>query len=223
MDDIDSDIITAMNSLNMGRASTDVKKLKQGLLEHGQYSTASFNAVISNIKAGKKDWDTITIDMVLTAFNNKVAAFSVDCVYCRGGGWLKVILLIGRYNDRERTWLFNYIEPEKHLQFLRDNHTFKASAAMLPCVCENGTNRNIKFQQEWMSEEQRNFTLCRSIRFKGDEDAASGYEDYMQEQTIKKINMLKEGIDYQIKQVNTYPSIPELQQELVKSMEDIQN
>ena len=214
MDTIEDDITRAMNDLNMGRGQAPRKELKQGLLESGEYNSVLFAAVIDHIKATKTDYDRISPLDVLDAYNKRLSSQIVSCDYCRGGGWLKVILLKGMHDGRERIWVYNFRDSVKHMRYIKANPTFKAHAAVLPCTCENGSCRNVKNKRDWFSVDMRGLILQRSIRFKGDADAASSYEDYYQDKTVDLIN----GKIQTIKDIKEYPDIPALQKLLMNTL-----
>lgn len=216
---IEDDITNCMNDLKLGMTGTNRTTLRIALLANGTYNPATLSDVTSHLKANRGKWDTITVSTVVDAYNRKVNAVSVDCEYCRGGGWLKVILLEGVHRGYEKTWIFNYRDQDKQLRYLKTNDSFKARAAILPCTCGNGSNRNIKNKREWLSDDMRVLALSRSIRYTGNSDNSKAYEDYYQQQTIDQIN----GKIDRIKDIEDYlkesPSVQDLQNKLKQAME----
>ena len=146
----------------------------------------------------------------------------IECDYCRRTGWLKVILISGRYASGAKVWMFNFNVQDGHLKFLNKNRTFRASAHQMPCVCENGGAKNTILEHEWLKPEHRSKVLQRSVKYShSSEDENEAYEDYMLEQTVYKINKIREGIDYQIKPIHEYPNVEELQNQLRTTLEEI--
>lgn len=149
----------------------------------------------------------------------------IECDYCRRTGWLKVIYLSGRYAGKAKIWMFNFNIQEKHLKFLKSNKNFTASSHQVPCVCENGSDKNQILGQEWLKPEQRNMALQRSVKYAIDENGTSGedeaYEDYMIERTVHKLNQIKKGIDYHIKPIHEFPSVEVLQKQLQETLKAV--
>ena len=134
----------------------------------------------------------------------------VNCIYCRMSGWLKVIRLDGMHNGREVSWVFDYNNQDRYWEFLAKNSTFQAYGAVVPCACDNGSQHNklgVNKDREWISMDRRNEMIAKSIRFSGDEEAASAYEDYFQSETAKALNAHIAGKMHRIRDISEYPKM----------------
>jgi hypothetical protein len=219
MDNMEDDITRAMNDLNMGRGQAHKAQLKQILQADGEYNAAALDAVVVQIKANKRDWDTITIDMLAGAYQKKVARSVVhSCALCRGGGWLKAVLIEGRWNGRDQTYVWNYWNSEKYFKFVQFNPQFVPREAIMPCRCENGERHNHKNGHQWLQDEQRDKYSGYAIHYQGEEDVASATEDYYRAELIIKINEVRKGNQYDARKIASYPDIAALQQRLMTTL-----
>lgn len=213
---LDDAITRACNYLGIIANRDGLKNLKAGLMGiNGGADVDSFNRLIDDLKAQKGPYDRFSVDDILTAYETKIMRLEgVKCDFCKGGGWLKVILIEGRHNGIDKTYVWHYWQPERYWRFIQHNKTFKARQAVLPCYCDNGSRHNSINGFPWLTDEQRAKFSARAIVYQGQE--ASAAEDYYQAETIKAINA---GGNYIIKKLSDYPDINTLKQQLKEILE----
>ena len=216
-------LIKALNDLGLGSFPKAVAELKTGIMSDDGINTDILTKSVQAVKAVSTDYKRATIPQLVELYNKKVMAFSVSnmtCVHCHNSGWLKPILIEGKYREYIKTYQVNYHNPDKAFKFVKANPSFRAFAGLLPCVCDIGTTHNVKFDKEWMTQEQRNRATAYCAKYQGED--ADCIEDYYQGELIRCLNLAAEGKEHTSRKLSEYPqSIEALQQLLMKTLGEI--
>jgi hypothetical protein len=218
----DNEIIKGMNALDMQTGHKGQAEIKAAICMNG-FNVAAFRSVVRSLSAGKDKWTTIKASDLIQAYENKVEAtqsVSIGCQYCHSSGWLKPVLIEGKYLGYTKVYQVNFYKPEKSFKFVAANPSFLAFAGLLPCVCENGTPHNTKFDQEWMTMEQRQRATGYSVHIGG--EAGPAGEDYYQGELIRCLNLAASGQEYKSRQLKDWPQdIEEIKKQLVKALSEV--
>jgi len=202
----EDDIITqGMNTLEMKTGFKGQAEIKAACCLYG-FNVAAFKSVVRSLNASRDKWKGVTAADLIQAYENKIEAtqsVSVGCQHCHTSGWLKPVLIEGKYRGYTKVYIVNYYQPQKYFAFVKANPSFRAFAGLLPCVCENGNNHNTKFDQEWMSIEGRQKCTGFSVHIGG--EAGQAGEDYYQGELIRCLNLAAEGKEHKSKQLKDWP------------------
>ena len=180
-----------------------------------------FMRAISKVK-NVHESDKRPLTVILTAcYEDEMSRYmSTDCDYCRGCGYVKLIQLCGYHNNKEKSWVFNFKKDKKQNEFLKANKTFTAQVMKYPCSCENGNQRNSKFDGDWIKPEiRRDLPGKAYIALFGSEVEMEDEENYINYQMMNRINGFKYGLDLPVYGVDRNKSIDSLKIEFRKSME----
>ena len=220
--EIQAGITATLNELNLGAGQKGFADLRAGICELG-FDVDALRAVTRHLKATKTDWEHITVQNVIDAYSAKVTVSdrtNSNCDHCHGCGWLKPVLIEGKYHGYTKTFIVNYFNPGKYFKFVKANQTFRAFAGLLPCSCDNGTAHNHRFSDPWLSDSQR--AKVTGFCVKGQGADADDIEDYYQGELIRCLNLAAEGKEYTSRKLKEYPqSIEELQQLLMKTLGEV--
>lgn len=218
----DDIIIQGMNTLEMKTGHKGMGEIKAACCLYG-FNPAAFKSVIRALNASRDKWHDVTASQLIDAYENKVEAtqsVSVGCQYCHSSGWLKPVLIEGKYRGYTKVYQVNYLHSKKAFAFVQANPSFLAFAGLLPCVCENGTPHNTKFDQEWMTIEQRQRATGYSVHMGG--EAGPSGEDYCQGELIRCLNLAAAGKKYTPKKLKDWPQdIEVIKKMLIKSLGEI--
>ena len=220
--EIDNAITASLNELNLGAGQKQFADLRAGICENG-FDVDALRSVTRHLKATKTDWEQITVQNVIDAYEAKVVVSersNSHCDYCHASGWLKPVLIEGKYNDYMKTYIVNYYNPDKYFKFVKANPSFRAFAGLLPCSCDNGKAHNTKFGQQWVTEDQLNRATAYSVKFAG--DSGIDPEDYYQGELIRCLNLAAQGLEHKSRKLKEYPQdIKVLQELLIKTLGEV--
>jgi len=135
------------------------------------------------------------------------------CASCHSTGLLKVVMVIGKHNGHEKTWLWNYHQPQKKWPFFQKNKNFQAYERQLPCSCEKGTWINTRgdSEREWIQPEIRNRVLGCSIKY-----TQQDVEYYYMNEVCHMLNEHFAGRYHKFRELNEYPPIKDLVQRMTE-------
>jgi hypothetical protein len=215
--------INLLDCPNLGRPKM-AELVNRLNMNRGGFDEMLFRRVASSLKATKADFTRFkAIDLIEAYENHLGRSESTKCGKCHSSGFVKVILLDTQVRGWEKTFIYNWRDPKPHNNFIknqkRNNIYFKARQAILPCTCENGTNKNTKNEQVWLSDEIRQRAFARAVSFQDDNsDETTAHEDYYQDQYCIKINKYNQGVGYEIKAIQDHPTIEEMKRNLTKEL-----
>jgi len=216
-------LIQALNDLKLGSMPKAVAELKAGISSDEGINVDLLSKSVQSIKATLTAYSKQSIAQLVELYNKKLMAFRVSnmsCQHCHSSGWLKPVLIEGKYQDYMKTYQVNYYNTEKYFKFVQDNPSFRAFAGLLPCACDIGATHNHKFDQEWMTQEQRNRATGFCVKYQGED--ANDPEDYYQGELIRCLNMAAQGLPYESRKLKEYPQdIKDLQKLLIKTLGEV--
>ncbi len=213
-------LIQALNDLKLGSMPRAVSELKDGIMSDEGIYIDVLSKSVQSILATQTQYTRTSIAELVSVYNKKVMAVrrsQMTCSACHDSGWIKPVLIEGKYQDYMKTYQVNFYNPEKYFKFVKENPSFRAFVGLLPCACEIGATHNHKFDQEWMTQEQRDKATGYAVKYQGED--ANDPEDYYQGELIRCLNLAAQGLPYQSRKLKDYPQdIKVLQQQLATTL-----
>lgn len=98
----------------------------------------------------------------------------VDCPFCIQSGFVDIVIIEGKHQGREKTFIFDHTDQgkHKHVAFCKkkalEGSPFIPRQMYVPCTCENGDLKNIRMKEyDWLKPSARQWAVDR--RFHGDD------------------------------------------------------
>ena len=107
----DNALIRALKELNLSSFPKAVLELKAGIMADDGINTDILTKSVVSIKAASTVYKRPTMSQLIELYNKKLIAFRVSnmsCPDCHDSGWLKPILIEGKYQDYIKTYQVNY-------------------------------------------------------------------------------------------------------------------